>query len=634
MKRLAAAWILLLCTSAVGSGVDPRVLEAQRQRVEVISRVRDSVLSIFSAAGRGGGSGVLISPDGYALTNFHVAKPCGNAMKCGIAGGEIYDAVIVGVDPTGDVALIKLFGRDDFPCAELGDSDQVRLGDWAIVMGNPFLLASDFQPTVTYGIISGVHRYQYPAGTLLEYADCLQTDASINPGNSGGPLFDAHGRLIGINGRASFEKRGRVNVGVGYAISINQIKNFLGYLRSGRIVDHATLGATVGFDAEGRVVVTDILEQSDAYRRGLRYDDEVLSFGGRPVLTPNGLKNTLGIFPKGWRVPLSFRRHGQRYDVLVRLAGLHTPAELWKKTEGRPTEPPMPIPEPEDKPRPERPAPGGHPAERPERQPAPIPIPRDGRRPVPAGRQAPMPPEVQKHFQKRQGFANYFFNKQHRLRVWRAWAARTNASARTGPWILSGTLEGGGRFRIEVDDGHAAVQLPAGRFAWTPTADFSAAPLPEGSGGLLPALFLWRRLAVQGIEGFGDVYYLGTAPLWRRAASPESSSQTDSWGLAAADRKWWNSTAWLAEPGAMADVLVGLHGGVECWFYFDPSDGWLRAVEFFPSDDLDPCEVQFTSYQEQEGRWLPRRIEVYFGDSLYGAFPVERCQLDNAPRSD
>ena len=69
-------------------------------------------------------------------------------------------------------------------------------------MGNPFLLATDFQPTVTYGIVSGVHRYQFPAGTLLEYTDCLQTDASINPGNSGGPLFDAQGRLIGINGRA------------------------------------------------------------------------------------------------------------------------------------------------------------------------------------------------------------------------------------------------------------------------------------------------------------------------------------------------------------------------------------------------------------------------------------------------
>ena len=111
-------------------------------------------------------------------------------------------------------------------------------------MGNPFLLATDFTPTVTFGLISGVHRYQYPSGTLLEYTDCIQIDTSINPGNSGGPLFNMDGELIGINGRGSFEKRGRVNSGVGYAISINQIKNFLGQLKAGLDTDHASLGAT------------------------------------------------------------------------------------------------------------------------------------------------------------------------------------------------------------------------------------------------------------------------------------------------------------------------------------------------------------------------------------------------------
>ena len=136
----------------------------------------------------------------------------------------------------------------------------MRVGDWCFAVGNPFLLATDFQPTVTYGIVSGMHRYQPPAGTLLEYADCIQTDAAINPGNSGGPLFNADGELIGINGRGCFEKRGRVNVGVGYAISINQIKNFLGCLKSGRIVDHATLGATVAAGDDGRVLVSNILE--------------------------------------------------------------------------------------------------------------------------------------------------------------------------------------------------------------------------------------------------------------------------------------------------------------------------------------------------------------------------------------
>src|SRR3954454_5155459 len=187
-----------------------------------------------------------------------------------MADGRLYEAVIVGIDPTGDVALIKLLGRDDFPTAVMANSDDVKIGDWRFAVGNPFLLATDVQPTVTFGIVSGTHRCQPPAGTILEYTDCIQTDAAINPGNSGGPVINASGVFVGINGRGSFEKRGRVNVGVGYAISINQIKNFLGCLKSGRIVDHATLGATVSTDAEHRVLVDDILDDSDAYRRGLR----------------------------------------------------------------------------------------------------------------------------------------------------------------------------------------------------------------------------------------------------------------------------------------------------------------------------------------------------------------------------
>src|SRR5207248_11670900 len=157
--------------------------------------------------------------------------------------GVLYDAVAVGIDKVGDVALIKLLPKkagQDFPCATLGDSDAVKAGDWSLALGNPFLLATDFTPTVTFGLVSGTHRYQRPeGGVLLEYTDCIQVDASINPGNSGGPLFNAKGELIGINGRGSFEKRGRVNSGVGHAISINQIKHFLAHLYAGLDTDHA-----------------------------------------------------------------------------------------------------------------------------------------------------------------------------------------------------------------------------------------------------------------------------------------------------------------------------------------------------------------------------------------------------------
>src|SRR6185369_351013 len=206
---------------------------------------------------------------------------------------------------------------------------------------------------------------------------CLQVDAAINPGNSGGPLFDDKGRLLGINGRGSFEKRGRVNVGVGYAISINQIKNFLGDLKSGRIVDHATLGARASTGEDGRVLVSDILEHSDAYRRGLRYDDEIVSFAGRPIHSVNTLKNLLGIFPKGWRVQLTYRRDGENHDTFVRLMGVHSEIELLAKVEGRlPGEPdeklrrPKESPKPGQEPKPgDKPKPGEKPAPQPKQDP-------------------------------------------------------------------------------------------------------------------------------------------------------------------------------------------------------------------------------------------------------------------------
>jgi len=129
----------------------------------------------------------------------------------------------------------------------------------------------------------------------VEYADCLQTDASINPGNSGGPLYNADGDLIGINGRCSFEKRGRVNVGVGYAISINQIKNFLG---SCTAAGSSTMPRWVRRvrDEDGRIVVSDLLEPATAYRRGLRYGDDSSPSAARTVTTVNGFKNVLGSF--------------------------------------------------------------------------------------------------------------------------------------------------------------------------------------------------------------------------------------------------------------------------------------------------------------------------------------------------
>ncbi len=560
--------VLSLTVAIARAQPDASVLNAEAQRIAVINKVKDCVLSVFAPNGQGGGSGVVVTHDGYALSNFHVVVPCGKALQCGMANGEIYDAVLVGVDPTGDVALVKLFGRDAFPCATLGDSDRVRAGDWVLAMGNPFLLAADLQPTVTYGIVSGVHRYQFPAGTLLEYADCLQIDASINPGNSGGPLFDAEGKLIGINGRALFEKRGRVNVGAAYAVSINQIKNFLGALRGGLIVDHATLGARIADDEDGRAVVSDILDNSDAYRRGLRYDDEIVSFGGRPISTPNGFKNALGIYPKGWRVPLSFRRDGKRHDILVRLTGVHNQEELLEALIARPTQGPMPLPKPNE------PKPG-------EGKPKAV-------QPPPIDR--PVPEVVKSHFIAKRGYSNYYFNTLHQERVWRAWISAEGLGGATGPWTLTGRSQAGRPVQFVVDDAGVSMRLPSGETRWAAGSEPGSSLLPDGSGGLLPALYLWRRLAVEGLGRFGEVYYDGTAP--------------------------------LAEHAGLCDVLVGFHRGLQCRFYFDATEGRLLALEMSRDEESDPCEVYFSEYRPAQGRSVPGRVEVRFGDEVFAIFTV------------
>jgi S1-C subfamily serine protease len=610
LPELIVAGLFVLAGGASRAGeVAPAVLDAQQRRIDTMQRASAAAVAIF-AGEAGGGSGVLISPTGYALTNFHVVQPAGVAMKCGLTDGRLYDAVLVGLDPTGDVALIKLLGRDDFPCAELADSDEVEVGDDCFAAGNPFLLATDFQPSISAGIVSGTRRYQFPAGTILEYADCLQVDAAINPGNSGGGLFDVRGRIIGVNGRASFEKRGRVNVGVGYAISANQLRNFLGLLKGGRLVDHATLGATVATSADGRVVVSDILESSDAWKRGLRYDDEIVSLAGRSVRTVNAFKNVLGTLPAGWQVPLAYRRGGRRTEILVRLAGVHTAAELATLVEGKqqqvPAGPPPALP-PEDG------------------------APDDGRgekngggaaETNPSERLAAMPAVVRAVYETRRGFTNHHFNSVERDRVARLIAADGQAAALGGRWVLAGRLATGAAFRIELSDEEGVIDLPTGTTRVDARGELDVNPSPPGSGGLLAALLLWRRLVREGPQPLGRTSYWGTVPL-------------DPRGFGA------------AEGPRLGDMLESSVAGVEARFLVGDG-GIVTGIDLWTSPDADPCEVRFQAVlpdRPQERpltiqspqpnfqplpRGIPAVIEVRHGNELFGEFQVEQAVLERA----
>lgn len=334
---MAALAVAGVCATAAG-GAQPGLDEAaivrrarvdEARRVAVIARVAPAVVSMLDERGRGRGAGVIIDEAGYGLTNFHVVARMMEKRRgrAGLPDGKTYSLRVLGVDVTGDVAMFKLSGDGPFPAAALGDSDALAQGDGVLVMGNPFGLAHDHTPSVSMGIVSGLHRYQHGAGgKRLVYTDCIQSDAAINPGNSGGPMFNMQGEVVGIVGRASFEERGRVSVGLGYAISSNQIRRFIPGLRAGRLTHHGTLDATVT-DRPGRGVVFDAIdERSAAARAGIRLGDVLVGFAGRKIDTANQFANILGIYPEGWPVEVRYRRDGQAYTARLRLGRL--PVEL------------------------------------------------------------------------------------------------------------------------------------------------------------------------------------------------------------------------------------------------------------------------------------------------------------------
>jgi len=325
-RPLVAALLAVLMMAAAAHG-DDLVKQAEDARIRTIQQVYGSVVAVYGMQPHGGGSGVLYDPAGYALTNYHVVRAAGQQGKAGLADGQLYPWKLVGLDPGGDVAVIKLEGQPRFPFSRLGNSDSVRVGDLVMAMGNPFALAEDHTPTVTLGMVSGVKRYQPgtgPTGTLLVYGNCIQTDSSINPGNSGGPLFNLRGDIIGINGRGSFEERGRVNVGVGFAISINQIKLFLPDLLATKIAQHGTLDATFG-DRGDRAVCISINRDGQAAKNGLDLGDRLVSFDGVPIVAANQYASLISTLPAGWPVEVVFERDGQQRRFWQRLDALPYP---------------------------------------------------------------------------------------------------------------------------------------------------------------------------------------------------------------------------------------------------------------------------------------------------------------------
>ena len=335
-----------------------------------------------------------------------------------------------------------------------------------------------------------------------------------------------------------------------------------------------------------------VTRREDAGTRG-HGNAERETWGGAKIVRGDGTRGR-------WRVPLSYRRDGKRFDVLVRLAGVHSEEELLAKLAGGSKPAPMPVPKPGEKP-----APGGQkPEKRPmekkpddgdDHPPMPGPLPEDS--PLRAMHaEPPMPEIVRRHFEEKRGYANYYFNRQNRDRVWKAMMAQGDLGPQGRSWTIAGPLDNGGRYRLDISDNEVLLKVPTGQSRWTAGDEIGSSLAPAGSGGLFAALCLWRRLLVAGPEKFGDVYYQGTAP--------------------------------LAGAGEWAEVLVGLYGGVECRYYFDARSGLLVAMEMFPEENADPCEVSFLDYGPVGGRNVPLRIEVRYGSERFATFKVDLFSLD------
>ncbi len=243
------------------------------------------------------GSGVVIDADkGYILTNHHVVAGA-EQISITMHDGKQYEASLVGSDPEADVALIQA-DIDDLVALPMGNSDTVRVGDFAVAIGNPFGLGQ----TVTSGIISALGR----TGLGIEgYENFIQTDASINPGNSGGALVNLNGELIGIN-TAILAAGGNGNVGIGFAIPINMARQLVDQLIEYGEVRRGMLGVVMqnltpelsqafGLDMHQGVVISQVIENSAAEKAGVKAGDVVLSINGKEVKTASKMRNVVGL---------------------------------------------------------------------------------------------------------------------------------------------------------------------------------------------------------------------------------------------------------------------------------------------------------------------------------------------------
>jgi putative serine protease PepD len=338
---LAATGIALLAAlSALGGGIAGAALYAQTQDdgngggganatqvvdapqldytslASISSQVSPSVVSI--TIGDAGGSGVVMSEDGYILTNAHVveAVPDGDA-RVRFSNGETADATVVGSDSRSDIAVIRAEGVSGLTPASFGNSDDVLVGDTVLAVGSPL----GFDGSVTQGIISALDRTLSPdqqGGAPL--SGLLQTDAAINRGNSGGALVNMAGEVIGINTAIAIQNADDGFLGVGFAVPSSRATDVAQQLIDGEEVDHAYMGVSVAPADTGGAAITEVVPDSPADQAGLQAGDVVVRIGDRPITDSNDLVSAVQGASVGDTLEVEFQRDGTPQTTTVTLA--------------------------------------------------------------------------------------------------------------------------------------------------------------------------------------------------------------------------------------------------------------------------------------------------------------------------
>jgi len=298
---------------------------------DIVDHVKDSVVSIQTQDAEG--SGVILTADGYVLTNNHVvADAQGNTVQVTLATGQSVKANIVGTDQKTDLAVVKAQGLSGLSAASFGDSAALRVGDTVLAIGSPLGL----QGSVSEGIVSALNRtiqespdtqqnpfggqqqqqQQQQAGTNI--AGAIQTDAAINPGNSGGALVNTNGEVVGINTAIATSNGGDGNIGVGFAIAGNRAKEVAEDLMKGQKVSHPYIGINVGdADNNGGGSVSSVVSGSPADKGGLKQGDIIVKAGDKDVHNGDDLLNVVQTSKVGDKLQLTVKRGSSNQNLTV-----------------------------------------------------------------------------------------------------------------------------------------------------------------------------------------------------------------------------------------------------------------------------------------------------------------------------